>query len=61
MQHIGLVVGLLNDVFQRHSLLRKDHEKDGQPPVMKMELARLAYALLLPLITTYRIIRTIQL
>jgi len=52
MQHIGLIVGLLNDVFQRHSLLRRDQEKGGHPPAMKMEQARMAYALLLPLMTT---------
>lgn len=31
MQHIGLIGGLLNDVFQRHSLLRGDQGEDGQP------------------------------
>jgi len=61
MQDIGLIVGLRNDVFQRHSLLRGDQEKDGQPTAMKMEQARMAYALLLPLMTTYSSICTTQL
>jgi len=60
MQHKGLIVGLLNDDFQRHSLLRKDQETDGQPPAMKMEQVQMVYTLLLPLMTTYRSIRTIQ-
>ena len=47
MQHIGLIVGLLIDVFQRHSVLRRDQEKNCQPTAMKIEQARMAYALLL--------------
>jgi hypothetical protein len=41
VQHIGLIVGLFNDVFQKHSLLRGDQEKDGQTRAMKVEKARM--------------------
>jgi hypothetical protein len=41
--------------------LKGDQEKDGQPTAMKMDKARMDYALLLPLVTTYGNVCTRQL